>query len=340
VLAGCYVGDRTMTVQEVDAAPPGPGEVEIAVAYTGICGTDLHVLHGDMDRRVTLPAVLGHEMSGTVAALGEGVQGWSVGDAVAVMPLRWCGDCPACLAGNSHVCQRLNFVGIDSPGSMQGRWSVPEDLLVRLPDGLDLEEAALTEPTAVAVHDVRRAGLVAGEQALVVGGGPIGVLIAAVARDLGADVLLLEVSAERRAIAEEVGLRTVDPSSTDVTTLVEQWTGGAGVAAAFEVSSSPAGLDLAVMSLAVRGRLTLVAIHPLPVPVNLHRFFWRELTLVGARVYQRTDFEEAVRLLERGVIPTAQLTTSVVPLSEVASAFELLESGRAMKVLLDCRPAG
>lgn len=340
MLAGCYLGDRTIAVQERQPSPPAPGEVEIAVAYTGICGTDLHVLHGDMDGRVTPPAVLGHEMSGTIAALGDGVSGWSVGDPVAVMPLRWCGECAACRAGNSHVCQRLNFVGIDSPGSMQGRWTVPAALLVALPAGLPLEAAALTEPTAVAVHDVRRAGLVAGEQALVVGGGPIGVLIATVARHAGADVLVLEVSAERLAMAEELGLRAVDPTSTDVASLIEDWTSGAGVPVAFEVSSSPAGLDAALMSLSVRGRLTLVAIHPTSVPVNLHRVFLRELSIVGARVYQRTDFEEAVRLIEGGVIPTERLTSSVLPLSEVVSGFELLESGKAMKVLLDCSAAG
>ncbi len=339
MLAGCYVGDRTMAVQEREPSPPGPGEVEIAVAYTGICGTDLHVLHGDMDSRVTPPAVLGHEMSGTIAAVGSGVDGWSVGDRVAVMPLRWCGECPACRAGNSHICQRLNFVGIDSPGSMQSRWTVPASLLVALPAGLSLEAAALTEPTAVAVHDVRRSGLVAGEQALVVGGGPIGLLIASVARHAGADVLVLEVSAERRAMAEELGLRSVDPTANDVGALVEDWTAGAGVAVAFEVSSSPAGLDTAVMSLAVRGRLTLVAIHGTSVPVNLHRFFWRELTLVGARVYQRPDFEEAVSLIEQGAIPTERLTSAVLPLSEVSGAFQLLESGQAMKVLLDCSAA-
>src|SRR5271166_5474578 len=115
--AACYVGERTLSVVDSEPRSPGVGEVAIDVAYTGICGTDLHVLHGDMDSRVTPPAVLGHEMSGTIAAVGSGVDGWSVGDRVAVMPLRWCGECPACRAGNSHICQRLNFVGIDSPGS-------------------------------------------------------------------------------------------------------------------------------------------------------------------------------------------------------------------------------
>ena len=117
-----------------ESPPPAPGEVQLDVAYTGICGTDLHILHGAMDARVTMPAVLGHEMAGQVASVGEGVEGWAVGDAATVMPLVSCGDCPACTSGASHICYRLVFLGIDAPGSMQSRWNVPAEVLVRLPD--------------------------------------------------------------------------------------------------------------------------------------------------------------------------------------------------------------
>ncbi len=336
--AAVYTGDRTLTVLERDVSPPGPGEVEIDVAYTGICGTDLHIFHGAMDHRVTMPAVLGHEMSGTISALGEGVSGWAVGDRVTVMPLDWCGTCPACLAGNSHICHNLNFIGIDSPGSMQNRWNVPARVLVALPPDVTLEAAALAEPTAVAVHDVRRSGLAAGEKALVVGGGPIGLLIAIVAKARGGDVLVLELNEERRALAESLGLQTADPAGVDVGALVEEWTDGAGAAVAFEVSGAVAGLETAIVSLAVRGRLVVVAIHSNPPPVNLFRVFWRELTLIGARVYERVDFEEAVRMLASGEVPSAPLITRIDPLADTAAAFELLETGQAMKLLIDCRP--
>ena len=209
--AACYVGDGQLAVLDVEASPPGAGEVQIDVAFTGICGTDLHIVHGAMDQRVRLPAVLGHEMSGTVRDVGAGVEDWSRGDRVTVMPLSWCGACPACLAGQSYLCHALNFIGIDSPGSMQPAWTVPADTLVRLPAGLDLALAALAEPTAVAVHDVRRAGLVAGDRTAVVGGGPIGLLIACVARAEGADVLVLEPNERRRGVAERLGFRVCDP---------------------------------------------------------------------------------------------------------------------------------
>jgi (R,R)-butanediol dehydrogenase/meso-butanediol dehydrogenase/diacetyl reductase len=337
VRAACYIGGRTLEVIAKEPCEPGDGEVAIDVAYTGICGTDLHILHGAMDARVTLPAVLGHEMSGTIAAIGNGVSGRSIGERVTVMPLAPCGDCPACRAGYSHICHNLDFLGIDSPGSMQSSWNVPHGVVVGLPAALSLEHAALAEPTAVAVHDVRRAQLREGERALVVGGGPIGLLVACAARARGADVVVVEPAERRRELAQAVGLQAVDPSAVDVQAFVSDWTDGAGAEVAFEVSGAVAGIETAIQSLGVRGRIVVVAIHATAPAVNLFRVFWRELTLIGARVYERRDFEEAVNLLEAGTIPAAELITRIEPLEAVAAAFAELESGRAMKVLIDCR---
>ncbi|GGN10304.1 zinc-dependent alcohol dehydrogenase [Streptomyces fuscichromogenes] len=336
-LAVRYTAARTLDTAPAEPRSPGPGEVELAPAYVGICGTDLHIFHGDMDARVDTPAVLGHEMSGRVVRVGPGVEGWRPGDAVTVMPLRWDDSCPACRAGHRHICQHLDFIGIDSPGAMQQRWTVPAATLVRLPETLPLDRAALVEPTAVAVHDVGRAGVRADEKVVVVGGGPVGVLIALVARAAGADVRVVEISAHRRLLAEESGLTAWDPTAVDVPELVRQWTEDAGADVAFEVSGAAAGVDTAVEVLGVRARLCLVAIHPKPREISLHRFFWRELTLVGARLYDRTDFERAVALVADGTVPAERLISKVVPLIEAPSAFEALEGGGdVMKILVDC----
>ncbi|MFE2726131.1 zinc-binding dehydrogenase [Kitasatospora sp. NPDC059327] len=336
-LAVRYLAARTLGTAPAEAPEPGPGEVQLAPAFVGICGTDLHIFHGDMDARVLAPAVLGHEMSGRVVRVGPEVEGWRPGDAVTVMPLRWDDTCPACRAGHQHICHHLDFVGIDSPGAMQQRWTVPAALLLRLPDSLPLDRAALVEPTAVAVHDVGRAGVRAGEKVVVVGGGPVGMLIALVARDAGAEVRVVELSAHRRLLAEELGLTAWNPAEHDVPALVREWTGDAGADVAFEVSGAAGGVDTAVDVLAARGRLCLVAIHPRPREVNLHRFFWRELTLVGARLYDRADFEKAVTLVADGTIPAERLISKVVPLTQAAAAFEALEGGGdVMKILLDC----
>ncbi|MDN4599125.1 zinc-dependent alcohol dehydrogenase [Leifsonia virtsii] len=335
MLAAEYTGDRTITVEEREPEALRPGEVRVAVAYVGICGTDLHVFHGDMDARVTTPATIGHEMSGTIAEVGPGVDGWAVGDAVTVMPLDWDGTCPACLAGNQHICQNLDFIGIDSPGALQQLWNVPASTLVRLPEGVSLRDAALVEPVAVAVHDVRRSELAPGDKAVVIGAGPIGVLIATVATAFGADVVVAEIDANRRAAAEEMGLRTLDPSAVDQVAWVNEWTGGAGADVVFEVSGAAAAVLGATSLAKVRGTLVVVAIHSQPRPIDLHRLFWRELRILGARVYERPDFERAIELVAEGAIPADRLITRVVPLLEVASAFETLEAGRAMKILVE-----
>jgi len=335
VLTANYVGDHTISIREADAADPGPGEVQIAVVYTGLCGTDLHIVHGTMDARVSTPLIFGHEMSGTIAAIGEGVADWTVGDAVTVMPLDWDGTCPACLAGNQHICQNLNFIGIDSPGSLQKLWNVSTDVLVRLPEGLRLDHAALIEPVAVAVHDVRRANLAAGEKVVVIGGGPIGVLIATVAREFGGDVAVIELDPHRRAQITELGFTTIDPREVDQVAWVTEWTQNAGADVVFEVSGAAAAVLGATDLAKVRGTIVVVAIHPTPREINLQRVFWRELSILGARVYQRQDFETAAELLERGAIPADLLITRIVPLSETQAAFADLEAGRAMKILVD-----
>lgn len=335
--AATYTGDRTFTTAESPVGPPAPGQVQIAVAYTGLCGTDLHIFHGDMDARVTMPAVIGHEMSGTIAALGEGVSGWAVGQPVTVMPTLSCGSCPACRKGISHICHNLDFVGIDSEGSMQNTWNVPADILIALPEGLALDEAALIEPTAVAVHDVRRSKLVASDFVVVIGGGPVGQLIASVARQQGARVVLVELDAGRRETAKGFGITAIDPREENLVDYVMKETDGAGADVAFEVSGAAAGVNSAVEVLTTRGRLVMVAIHPKPKEIDLHRFFWRELEMFGARLYQREDFEEAVRLVADGAIPARQLISQVVSLQDVEQGFLALESGGVMKVLVDCR---
>jgi len=338
MLTAQYTGDRTITVAELPPTPPARGEVQIRVAFTGLCGTDLHILHGNMDARVTTPLTFGHEMSGTVAAVGEGVTGWSIGDAVTVMPLDWDGTCPACLAGNQHICQNLNFIGIDSPGSLQELWNVPAEVLVALPAGLRLDHAALVEPVAVAVHDVRRANLQPGQKAVVIGGGPIGVLIASVAREFGGDVVVIELDANRRAQIDALGFTTLDPRETNQVDWVTEWTGGAGADVVFEVSGAAQAVLGATDLAKVRGTLVVVAIHPVPREINLQRLFWRELSILGARVYQRVDFETAVELLANGVIPADLLITRIVALDETQEAFADLEAGRAMKILVAVSP--
>jgi 2-desacetyl-2-hydroxyethyl bacteriochlorophyllide A dehydrogenase len=337
VKAVYYEGSGRFVLGECVLRPPARGEVRLDVAYCGICGTDLHIAHGAMDHRVQAPQVIGHEMSGTVAELGAGVDGFDVGDPVVVRPLDARGETPAD-KGFSHISRSLRFLGIDTPGAFQSSWTVPAFTLHRLRPGIDLKIAALTEPVAVACHDVRRAELAPGETAVVIGGGPIGLLVALVAREAGARVVVSEVNPSRLAVASTLGLDAFDPSGGDLADHIDTLTSGAGADVVFEVSGSAAGALEMTRLAGLRGRLVLVAIFPEPPPVSLFDFFWKELQLRGARVYEPEDYERAISLLQEGSLPLERLITAVEPLDRLPALFEEHADGSsAMKILVDCR---
>ncbi len=316
---------------------PAGDEVRLDVGFVGICGTDLHIYHGDMDRRVGPPQVIGHEMAGVIAEVGGDVEGFAPGDRVVVRPLDYCGACPACDAGHSHICHNLNFMGIDSPGAMQRSWTVRARTLHRLPDSVSLKQGAMIEPLAVACHDVARSGLSPGEKAVVLGGGPIGQLIAQVAKGVGADVTISEISEIRREFARKVGVRTIDPIADDVQETVADWTGGKGADVVFEVAGAPAAVATMTEIAAVRGRICIVAIHGSAPKVNLFHFFWKELEMVGARVYEAADFDNAIALVAEGRIDVDPFITSIDALPDAANAFTSMDGNPAgMKALIEC----
>ena len=334
--AAYYEGDRNIRIGVGEPVDPGVGEVQLQVSHCGICGTDLHIFHGAMDARVKMPLVMGHEMSATVLKLGSGVEDFALGDQVVVMPLAPCNDCPACAAGHSHICHNLNFLGIDTPGAFQSYWTVPAYTLHRTPANLSMKHAALIEPLAVACHDVRLAELRAGDQVVVLGGGPIGMLVALVARHAGADVILSEINPYRVDLAKRIGLEAVNPSETDLVELVTQWTRGTGADIVFEVSGSQAGADVMTELLRTRGLAVVVAIFAQKPKIDLFRFFWRELRLMGVRVYESQDFADAIALAASDALPLDELITDIRPLSALRSGFEDMEAGgQVMKILLE-----
>ena len=233
--AAYYTGNKTFAIESVQPIAPGEGEVQVSVAYCGICGTDLHVFHGVMDARVGTHRVIGHEMSGKIAAIGEKVQDLEIGDPVVIRPLAACGACPACQRGHTHICQNLKFLGLDTDGAFQQAWTVPAHTIHKIPADLSIEHAALIEPVAVACHDVRRARLIAGEDTLVIGGGPIGMLIAMVAGHAGAKVTVSEVNTHRLELAQSLGFDTLNPKEVNVAEKIYAQTADKGADVIFEV---------------------------------------------------------------------------------------------------------
>jgi 2-desacetyl-2-hydroxyethyl bacteriochlorophyllide A dehydrogenase len=329
-----YQGARRFTPGSAPIPEPGPGEALLRVRRVGICGTDLHIFQGHLDARVPPGRVIGHETFAEVARAPEGAP-FRPGDRVVVEPVRFCGTCRACRIGASYICYDLKVLGVDLPGGLQEYWPVPVDRLLRVPDHLDDDRAALIEPLAVATHDVTRAGVKPGDAVLVFGGGPIGTLIALVCRHRGARVAVAEVNPHRVEMLRALGLETVGPGA-DPVRFAAEWTDGDGVDVAFEVTGHPAAVRAITEVVRVWGTISIVAIHAEPMPVNLHRFFARELYLHGSRLYTRAAWEEAIRLAAAGAVPLAPLVSRRIPLASVQEGMETaLGGGPVMKVLVD-----
>jgi len=332
--AAFYQGARTFTTGTLATPTPGPGQALLRVKRVGICGTDLHIFQGHLDHRVPKGGIIGHETFGEVAQ-GPAGSGFKTGDRVVVEPLQFCGQCRACRMGASYLCYGLKVLGVDLPGGMQEYWTVDAARLLRVPDALSDDHAALIEPLAVATHDVRRAAVKRDDTVLVFGGGPIGALIALVSRQRGARVVVVEVNRHRLETLNALGLETVGPDR-DPVKFATEWTGGTGVDVAFEVSGHPAAARAVTDVVRVWGTVSIVAIHAEPVPVNLYQMFARELHMHGARLCAREDWEEAIRLASGGAVPVGPLVSRRIPLEALQQGMEeALGGGPVMKVLVD-----
>lgn len=332
-----YEGDQNFSLRETELPALLPGEVRLKMAYVGVCGTDIHIYHGKMDARVKPPQIIGHEVSGVIAEVGKDVTDWKVGDPVTVRPLYPGTEVPSD-NGFRHIGKNLKFIGIDTPGGMQEYWNVPAFTLHKLPDKLSLKIGALIEPLAVACHDIRLSNLKAGENVVVLGGGPIGLLIAMVARSKGARVLVSEVNESRLGFIRSLGFETVNPLTMDLIANVDHFTDHALADIVFEVSGAQPAVSVMTQLCRIRGRIVMVAIHPEPRQVDLFQFFWKEIQLLGARVYEPEDFDEAIQLASSGNLPLKELITETAPLSEALRVFQTIDQNPArMKYNLDCQ---
>jgi 2-desacetyl-2-hydroxyethyl bacteriochlorophyllide A dehydrogenase len=329
-----YHGPRAFRPGSAPVPAPGPGEALLQVRRVGICGTDLHIFQGHLESRVPHRGIIGHETFAIVAEAPPGSE-VAAGDRVVVEPLRFCGRCRACRIGAYYVCYDLKVLGVDLPGGMQEYWAVPVARLLKVPPALSDDHAALIEPLAVATHDVRRAGVAAGDAVMVFGGGPIGTLIALVCRHRGARVAVVEINPFRCEMLRGLGFEVVGPD-LDPVRFAGAFSGGDGVDVAFEVTGHPAAVRAVTDVVRVWGTVSIVAIHAEPMPVNLYRLFFREITVHGSRLYAREDWEEAIRLGASGAVPLAPLVSRKIPLEALQDGMEqALGGGPVMKVLVD-----
>jgi (R,R)-butanediol dehydrogenase / meso-butanediol dehydrogenase / diacetyl reductase len=259
----------------------------------------------------------------------------AVGRRTVVNPILSCGECRACRMGASYLCYKLKILGVDAPGGMQDYWAAPIANLIGVPQAMSDDDAALVEPLAVAVHDVGRAEVRAGDAVLVFGGGPIGCLIALVARAKGARVKVVEINPFRIGLMQKMGLETIGPGD-NTKDVVAAWTNGEGADVVFEVTGDPAIVPLLTEVVRVWGTISVIAIHSEPVTINLYPMFARELKMHGSRLYTRAAWDEAIELVSNGAIPVAALVTGRIPLEGLQEGMEqALGGGPVMKILVD-----
>jgi 2-desacetyl-2-hydroxyethyl bacteriochlorophyllide A dehydrogenase len=334
--AAYYTGNKKFLIRDNIMIHPKEGEVRLEVAYCGVCGTDLHIYHGHMDKRVAPPQIIGHEASGIVAEVGKGVKNVSPGDKVTVRPV-FTGKEHPFDKGYPYVGKNMRFIGIDIQGAFQHSWTVPAYTLHKLPDSLPLKYGALIEPLAVGCHDVNRGRIKKGDYCVVIGGGPIGVLIAYVLREIGANILISEVNETRLKLLRSLDFETIDPNREDIQDRVSNFTNNAMADAVFEVSGSASAVKVMTNLVCARGKIIMVAVHGELREVDLFKFFWSELELYGARLYDSEDFEEAIRLAASAKIPFDKLISNIVPLEKIQDVFiEIDENPSGMKSLVAC----
>lgn len=330
-----------LRVEPHEAPEPGPGEVRLAIARGGICGSDLHYYHdgGFGAVRVRQPMVLGHEASGVVEAVGAGVSHVVPGDPVAVNPSLPCGACAQCLAGRPHHCMEMRFLGsaMRVPhvgGAFRRRYTCEAARAVKLPSRLSLELAAFAEPLAVCLHAAGQAGTLLGAQVLVTGSGPIGVLLAAVARLAGArQVVVTDLHAAPLRVAEAIGADRVHQVGQGADPLAGYAANKGHFDVVFEASGSGAALVAALAVTRPGGVIAQVGIGG-DAALPLSALVAREVRLVGSFRFH-PEFAHAVEVLAAGRLDPRPLLTEVVPVAEAVRAFELAgDRQRAMKVQL------
>ncbi|WP_293780110.1 alcohol dehydrogenase catalytic domain-containing protein [uncultured Aeromicrobium sp.] len=326
-----------LRIDDIDEPTAGPDQVLIEVEACGICGTDLHEFrHGPVMIRsgphpltgAQPPITLGHEFSGTVAAVGDGVDDLRIGQLVTVDPCLRCGRCAACERGDYHLCARGGSVGLACDGALAEKVVVPRVQVVAVPDGVTARQAAVAEPLAVGLHAAKRADVTAGSSVLITGAGPIGIAALLSAAALGAtQIFVSEPVPERAQLALSLGATEVfDPRTSDVRKEVFVRTGRQGPDSAIEATGHPQAFDLGLRSLRRGGTLAVAGISPSTIECDLRQVVLYERQVRGSLGYNR-DIERVLGLIAARRLDPSPYLTRIAPLEDAPQWFELMSSG-------------
>ena len=330
MLVASLSAPRTFRLMEQAAEDPAPGEIQVRVEATGICGSDLHSYgEGSVgDTPCQYPMVLGHEPAGMVVKAGAGVTGWAAGDRAALEPALYCYHCEACRTGHHNVCANIRFLSNPGhPGFFRELVNLPAANLLPIPAGLSMELASLAEPLAVAMHSMKFASIAPGETAAVFGAGPIGLLTIACLKLAGAGrIWTVEPVAHRREMARQMGAdAAIDPAETDAALELTAETGGHGVDCAIDCAARQHTTNQAIRAVRSAGRVVLTGIHSdALVPFETSPMRRKELAIFNVR-RSNGETHAAVELLAERAAWFAPLVTHRRPLDRIAEAFDITE---------------
>lgn len=336
-----YLGNKTIEVRTRQLPEPEKDQVLLSVCACGVCGTDVHIFNGGKgSAEVTPPVILGHEFSGYVEKMGADVTGLEIGQLVTVDPNIYCGECPACRRGKKQMCRAMRAVGVNMDGGFADQCMVPASQCIPVPQGVEPEVAALTEPLACCLHGIDRVGLRPGENVLVIGGGTIGQMMVQLAKISGAaKVILSEPVAMRRELALSMGADgTIDPLHEDIALRLKELLDAEGADVVLECVGSPATAAQAICAAAKCGRVMLFGVpHPDAVlQTAMYPIFQKELTIMGSFVNPDTHSRAAALLKRLNLSP---LITHSFPIAQLDQAISKQTDVDSIKVLVSTREA-
>jgi L-iditol 2-dehydrogenase len=325
-----------MVIEEVEIPVPGPGEIQVRVAVCGVCGSDVHAFHGKHPF-VSAPIVPGHEFSGTISEIGEGVEGFTVGDRVTVEPSLTCGTCYNCRNGLYNICSELQVLGCQASGAFAQYISVPAGKVYKLPDNLDFDDGALVEPSAVGVHAVRKSELSLGDRVVVLGAGVIGLAIVQAAKAAGAGEIIVTGHHEGRLkVAKELGADTTFLAGDTVKFIRDNY-GPDGIDIVYEAVGVGATMNEAIDIIRKGAKIIVVGVFGEHPTTKVGLIQDKEIDMRGSLMYVDTDYPRTLELISSGKIKTKPLITARFPLDRVSEAFDIIQEKRdeTLKVLLD-----
>jgi len=321
-----------------DLPKPGPNEVLLKIQRIGICGSDVHVFHGEHPA-TPYPVVQGHEYSATIEAVGENVTRAKSGMKATARPQLVCGECGPCKRGQYNACQNLKVQGFQAPGVAQDYFIVPEDRLVVLPDTLTLEQGAMVEPAAVGAHSTSRTTGIEGKNVVVSGAGTIGNLVAQFALARGArKVLITDVSNYRLEIAKKCGIELVlNIRETPFDKGARDCFGADGFQVGLEAAGVQESLDALMANVEKGGDIVILGVYAKNPTVNMYYLGEHELNVFGSMMYRHEDYEAAVEMIAKGEIKLDPLISKHFPFEKYPDAYKYIEENgvKNMKVIID-----